>query len=251
MLEHFRCVPDIIQFSNQLCYAGEIRPLREASSSHVTPQLVAHRAKNGRELNGVNRNEALEIASLVSAVCRFEEYNGCTIGVICMVGTEQALYIDSVLKKRLTISEYQQRRILCGNASQFQGDERDVIFLSIVNSPSDGPLHMRQRDDARKVFNVAASRARNQLWVVHSLNPSRDLKAGDLRQRLISHAEDPSTLRPEIDHGRKTFRSELEKEVFLSLRDAGYRITQQYMVAKREPYKGGFCSTAFNMDGGT
>ncbi|MBW2213797.1 MAG: DUF559 domain-containing protein [Deltaproteobacteria bacterium] len=232
LLEHFRCVPDIIQFSNQLCYGGEIRPLREASSSHIAPQLVSHRAKNGRESNGVNRNEALEIASLVSAVCKLEEYDGCTIGVICMVGTEQALYIDSVLKKRLTISEYQQRRILCGNASQFQGDERDIIFLSIVNSPSDGPLHMRQRDDARKVFNVAASRARDQLWVVHSLNPSRDLKAGDLRQRLISHAEDPSTLRPEIDHGRKTFRSELEKEVFLSLRDAGFRITQQYMVGE-------------------
>ena len=233
LLEHFRCVPDIIQFSNQLCYNGEVRPLREASSSRVFPHLVAHRVKNGKESNGVNRNEALEIASLVSAICRLEEYDGCTIGVICMVGTDQALYIDSVLSKRLSISEYQQRRILCGNASQFQGDERDIIFLSIVNSPSDkGPLHRRQRDDARKVFNVAASRARDQLWVVHSLNPQRDLKPGDLRLRLISHAEDPSALRPDIDRGRKKFRSGLEKAVFLGLGEAGYRIIQQYMVGE-------------------
>jgi very-short-patch-repair endonuclease len=232
LLEHFRCVPDIIQFSNQLCYGGEIRPLREASSSRVGPHVVAHKVKNGKVSNGVNRNEALEIASLVSAICKLDEYEGCTIGVICMVGTEQALYIDSVLKKRLTISEYQQRRILCGNASQFQGDERDIIFLSIVSSPSDGPLFLRQRDDARKVFNVAASRARDQLWVVHSLNPTRDLKAGDLRLRLISHAEDPSALRPEIDRDRKKFRSELEKAVFLGLLEAGYRITQQYMVGE-------------------
>jgi very-short-patch-repair endonuclease len=232
LLEHFRCVPDIIQFSNQLCYGGEIRPLREALSSRVSPHLVSHRVKNGKESNGVNRNEALEIASLVSAICKLEEYDGCSIGVICMVGTEQALYIDSVLSKRLTVSEYQQRRILCGNASQFQGDERDIIFLSIVNSPADGPLFRRQRDDARKVFNVAASRARDQLWVVHSLNPRRDLKAGDLRLRLISHAEDPSALRPEIDRGRKKFRSELEKAVFMGLGGAGYRITQQYMVGE-------------------
>jgi very-short-patch-repair endonuclease len=232
LLEHFRCVPDIIQFSNHLCYGGEIRPLREASSSRVYPHLVSHRVKNGKESNGINKNEALEIASLVSAICKLEEYEGCTIGVICMVGTDQALYIDSVLSKRLTVSEYQQRRILCGNASQFQGDERDIIFLSIVSSPSDGPLFLRQRDDARKVFNVAASRARDQLWVVHSLNPRRDLKAGDLRLRLISHAEDPSTLRPEIDRDRKKFRSELEKAVFLGLREAGYRITQQYMVGE-------------------
>jgi very-short-patch-repair endonuclease len=232
LLEHFRCVPDIIQFSNQLCYGGEIRPLREESTSQVIPHLVSHKVSNGKESNGVNRNEALEIASLVSAICKLEEYDGCTIGVICMVGTEQAIYIDSVLKKRLTVSEYQKRRILCGNASQFQGDERDIVFLSIVSSPSDGPLHIRQRDDTRKVFNVAASRARDQLWVVHSLNPSRDLKAGDLRLRLISHAENPSTLRPRIDHGRKTFRSELEKEVFLDLSEAGYRITQQYKVGE-------------------
>ncbi|TDJ05057.1 MAG: hypothetical protein E2O71_12135 [Deltaproteobacteria bacterium] len=232
LLEHFRCVPDIIQFSNQLCYGGEIRPLREASSSRITPHLVAHRVKNGRESNGINRSEALEIASLVSAVCKLEEYEGSTIGVICMVGTNQALYIDSVLSKRLSVTEYQQRRILCGNASQFQGDERDIIFLSMVSSPSDAPLFMRQADDVRKVFNVAASRARDQLWVVHSLNPRRDLKTGDLRLRLISHAEDPSTLRPEVDRERKKFRSELEKKVFNELSQAGYRITQQYMVGE-------------------
>jgi very-short-patch-repair endonuclease len=233
LLEHFRCVPDIIQFSNQLCYGGEIRPLREGLSSRVSPPLVSHRVKDGKESNGVNRNEALEIASLVSAVCKLEEYDGCTIGVICMVGTEQALYIDSVLSKRLSITEYQQRRILCGSASQFQGDERDIIFLSIVNSPSEkGPLHLRQRDDARKVFNVAASRARDQLWVVHSLDPQSDLKGGDLRLRLISHVEDPSALRPEVDRGRKKFRSELEKAVFMSLREAGYRVTQRYMVGE-------------------
>jgi very-short-patch-repair endonuclease len=233
LLEHFRCVPDIIQFSNHLCYNGEIRPLREASSSHVFPHLVAHKVKNGKESNGVNKNEALEIASLISAVCRLKEYDNCTIGVICMLGTDQAVYIDSLLRKRLTVTEYQQRRILCGNASQFQGDERDIIFLSIVNSPSpDGPLFLRQRDDARKVFNVAASRARDQLWVVHSLSPGRDLKGGDLRLRLISHAEDPSALRPEIDRDRKKFRSDLEKAVFLGLSDAGYRIIQQYMVGE-------------------
>jgi superfamily I DNA and/or RNA helicase len=42
LLEHFRCVPDIIQFSNHLCYNGEIRALREASASSVMPHLVAH-----------------------------------------------------------------------------------------------------------------------------------------------------------------------------------------------------------------
>ncbi len=232
LLEHFRCVPDIIQFSNQLCYGGEIQPLREEGASRVRPHLVAQRVANGSMRNGVNRNEALEVASLVSAICKLEEYEECTIGVISMVGTAQALYIDSALRKRLSVAEYQRRKILCGNASQFQGDERDVIFLSMVDSPTDSPLHLRQRDDARKVFNVAASRARDQLWVVHSLEPGRDLKPGDLRLRLIAHAGDPSVLRPRPSRELGKFRSELEKEVFLELSRARYRTIQHHAVGE-------------------
>jgi very-short-patch-repair endonuclease len=234
LLEHFRCVPDIIHFSNQLCYGGEIRPLREEGASRVRPHLVAHRVANGSVRNGVNRNEALEVASLVSAICKLEEYAECTIGVISMVGTAQALYVDSLLRRRLSVAEYQRRKILCGNASQFQGDERDVILISMVDVPGEAPLHLRQRDDARKVVNVAASRARDQLWVVHSLDPGRDLKPADLRLRLIAHAEDPSVLRPAPRRERERFRSELEKEVFGELSRAGYRAIQHHAVGETE-----------------
>jgi very-short-patch-repair endonuclease len=232
LLEHFRCVPDIIQFSNQLCYEGEIRALREAASSRVTPHLVAHQVQDGVESNGINENEALEIVSLVSAICKLDEYEDATIGVISMVGTDQALYIDSVLRKRLSISEYKKRQILCGNASQFQGDERDVIFLSIVNSPDEAPLRLRQREESRKSFNVAASRARDQLWVVHSLNPRRDLKPGDLRLQLIAHAQNPKASRPKKLEDRKRFSSNLEKGVFTHLQQAGHRLVQRYPVGE-------------------
>ena len=40
--EHFRCVPSIIQFSNQLCYSGEVRPLREVMRGRTT-LIIAHR----------------------------------------------------------------------------------------------------------------------------------------------------------------------------------------------------------------
>ena len=57
------------------------------------------------------------------------------------------------------------------------------MFLSMVHTGGDGPLRMTDSDDAKKRFNVAASRARDQMWVVHSLNPKIDLKPGDLRGR--------------------------------------------------------------------
>ncbi len=233
LLEHFRCVPDIIQFSNHLCYNGEIRALREASASKVEPHLVAHHVKDGvKAPNKVNKEEALEVASLITAMCRFPEYDDCTIGVISMVGTEQALYIDSVLRRRLSVSEYQKRRLLCGNASQFQGDERDIMFLSMVDSPAKRPLPRRQREDAVKVFNVAASRARDQLWVVHSLRPERDLKHGDLRLKLITHAMNPKGLRKKVIEPTGGFESEFEELVYKGLMQANYRTILRCQVGE-------------------
>jgi hypothetical protein len=231
LLEHFRCVPSIIQFSNQLCYSGEVRPLREASAAKVAPHLVAVHVEGGATVDKVNEKEAQVVASLVAAICRFPEYDDCTIGVISMVGTENALLVDSILRRRLTVSEYQKRRLLCGNAFQFQGDERDVMFLSMVDSPADLPLALRQRDEARKVFNVAASRARDQLWVVHSLDPVRDLKAGDLRLRLIEHAEGAGGPKPvELDLAGFAFDSELQGELCRILDGEGYRVVPRYPV---------------------
>jgi hypothetical protein len=234
LLEHFRCVPDIIRFSNELCYGGEIRPLREASSARVAPGLVAHRVDGGVEHDGINEQEAQEIAALVAAMCRLEQYESCSIGVISMIGTEQALYIDSILRSRLSATEYRRRQILCGNASQFQGDERDVILLSLVNSPAGRPLPVRQHDDARKVFNVAASRARDQLWVVHSLDPGRDLKAHDLRLRLINHAEHAppraAAGAPAAPPSPARWNSDVERGLCEGLQSLGYRVLRRFPV---------------------
>ena len=147
-----------------------------------------------------------------------------------MVGTDQANVIDNILRKRLTVSEYKKRRILCGNASQFQGDERDVILLSMVDSPSDRPLALRQRDEAKKVFNVASSRACDQLWVVHSLKPDQDLKPGDLRYKLIKHAQDPSGLRKKTIAKEEVFKSDLQKTIFTELKNQGYRVSLNFEV---------------------
>ncbi|MZP29761.1 hypothetical protein GTO91_08590 [Heliobacterium undosum] len=46
------------------------------------------------------------------------EYSRATFGVISMVGDKQAELIDRTLRNRLE-AEYIQRRIQCGNPSQF------------------------------------------------------------------------------------------------------------------------------------
>jgi len=232
--EHFRCVPEIIQFSNALCYEYSIRPLREAASAQVSPALIYHRI-SGTSERKTNRAEADEIVSIVRACMELPEYNGLTFGVISMVGDDQARLIDAELRKSLDPSIYEARRFLCGSPSQFQGDERDVVLLSLVDSEPDklGPLALRQ-DGAdgmwKKRFNVATSRARDQLWVVSSLDHTTQLKPGDIRRRLIEHTIDPGRLMEQLLSNSVKTESPFEAEVLKILTAAGYKVTPQWQV---------------------
>jgi very-short-patch-repair endonuclease len=209
LTEHFRCAPNIIAFSNNLSYKGEIKPLREASSIPLIPHVVHYRVLGGHDRgDNVNEVEAETIASLICAAMEQPEYGvnherePTSFGVVSLVGDKQAMRIDAILRQRIEPAEYRRRRILCGDSAQFQGDERDVMFLSVVDSPpAQPPLTMRQEGPKRifkKRFNVAASRARNQMWIVHSLNHETDLQVGDYRRRLIEHALDPNAWEREL-----------------------------------------------------
>jgi very-short-patch-repair endonuclease len=184
--------------------------------------------------------EAEEIASLLVACLEDPEYQRnevgqpTSFGVNSLLGDDQALLIESTIRRHLTPDVFERHRLLCGNAAQFQGDERDVIFLSMVDGPpEDGQLPLRDagpRDVYKKRYNVAVSRARNQLWLVHSLDPDAHLKAGDLRRRLIMHARDPELLMREIEEQGRRTDSVFEKLVLAQLVAAGYRVHPQWPV---------------------
>jgi very-short-patch-repair endonuclease len=231
--EHFRCLPEIIQFSNRLSYNGNIKPLRDASSVTVTPALVECRVDGGQREDGKkNPAEAEKILALIKAMIEHKDYTGQTIGVISMLGEEQAKLVDTLLQNNISADEYEKRRILCGTSAQFQGDERDIILLSLVNSPNvnGGPLRIvdpeAQFGMQRKRYNVAASRAKNQLWVVHSLNPDIDLKTNDLRYTLLSHVRNYKASDIQLDRAESPF----EKEIMAALIERGYKVIPQLQV---------------------
>jgi very-short-patch-repair endonuclease len=231
LVEHFRCVPEIIQFSNQLSYDGAIRPLRDTSQVSLKPHVIAHRVTDGLSDNKNNEEEALEVAALVLAACEQTEYRRKTVGIISLVGDEQAYRIDALLRKHLSEGEFKlEHNVLCGNPAQFQGDERDVMFLSVVDTSDGGVLRMREELMFKQRFNVAASRARDQMWVVHSLDPRSHLKPGDLRRRLIEYAEDPKRFLDALENVEHRTESVFEKQVASGLVRAGYSVVPQWRV---------------------
>lgn len=233
--EHFRCVPEIIGFSNWLSYDFKIKPLRDNSNSKLLPAVISYRVVDGyRKTNKTNPAEAKTIVALMRACIEQPEYAGKTFGVISLLGDEQVRVIQDEIFKNIDAGICNERRILCGNASNFQGDERDVIFLSMVDCANgNGPVAKQGFgvDDAyRKRYNVAASRARDQLWIIHSFDPANDLKAGDIRKMLLDYASNPESVNMTnmvIDaKAESPFESDVAK--YLTMR--GYHLVQQWKV---------------------
>ena len=83
-----------------------------------------------------------------------EDYSDASFGVITLLGDEQSYLIDSILKENLTEPQFKKHQLLCGNSSQFQGDERDVMFLSMVDSSDDGTLRLSHRDETKKRYTI-------------------------------------------------------------------------------------------------
>ena len=251
--EHFRCMPEIIAFSNRLCYDDQrLIPLRQFGSRRLAPVLNAHYVSGGYQEGSrkVNPVEADAVVSAIEKCCEDPAYDGKTFGVISLLHSSgQAQAIESLLLKRLDAEEIEQRNIVCGDAYDFQGDERDVIFLSMVSARSNhGRIGTMSDEKAKRRFNVAVSRARDQIHLFHSVQEG-ELSQNCLRRRLLAHIKqppiDPTAQLPwtveELrqfaqntprDKGNqpKPFDSWFEVDVYLAIASQGHMAIPQYEV---------------------
>ncbi|MEG2175145.1 MAG: AAA domain-containing protein, partial [Oscillospiraceae bacterium] len=195
-----------------------------------------YRVTDGQRLAAtkLNPKEAEAIVALMQACFEQPEYEGKSFGVISLLGDEQVKGIQQEIEGKLKPQDIIGRSILCGNSANFQGDERDVIFLSLVDSGMGyGPLSMQNYgpdDTYRKRYNVAASRARDQLWVVDSLDSVNDLKPGDIRKTLIDYSLDPRAVQTIHSEIEKKADSPFEVAVATAISDRGYHLVQQWKV---------------------
>ncbi|WP_099191960.1 AAA domain-containing protein [Tepidibacter mesophilus] len=232
--EHFRCVPEIIEYSNILSYNGQIKALRETSEVKTKPAIITYRISDATVINKTNQKEVEAIVSLILACCQNEEYNGKTFGVITLKGEKQATLIDRLLQSKMDPIEYSNRNILCGNPANFQGDERDIIFLSMVDANEGiGPMRLTSygTDNLyKKRYNVAVSRAKDQLWLIHSVDSENDLKLKDIRKELIDYCKNYKSRQVEFEKNVIKAESEFEKRVMKYLIERGYKIVPQWEV---------------------
>lgn len=230
LVEHFRSVPEIIGWCSRLSYNGTIRPLRDASSSSLKPAVVPWRTRGTAGDNGVNEEEAQAVIRLLRAMIHDPAYDGKTFGIIPMrsVHGAQVNRIRRLLVENFDPREIERRRIHCGISAEFQGDERDVVILSLVDSAAPGLPLRKETDGAdgmmKKRWNVAVSRARDQLWLVHSFDPAAQLKPDDLRRSLFDWADGVMSGTIGAAEPFDLPDPEFTGQVLRALRKLGYRV---------------------------
>jgi very-short-patch-repair endonuclease len=225
--EHFRCVPPIIAYSNRVFYKGGIQPIRiPRASERIDPPLVDIFVPSGaRDRHDCNDEEAQAIAQEIEALLADEKFANRSIGVVSLLGMEQAKHIDSIVRRHCDAAELLRRRFECGDARTFQGSERDIMFLSLVVDQQHCKAVSGNMFDQR--FNVAASRARDRMYLVRSVKMS-DLSDKDLRLTLLTHFDKPIIIdKEEAENLLDRCESGFEQQVFKALTSKGYRVVPQ------------------------
>lgn len=269
--EHFRCMPEIIEFSNRLCYQHTpLIPLKQYGKERLVPLesiFLPDGYKEGEGANSVNMSEAKAIVDKIVQICSHEKYPDKSIGVIVLQGKRQASEIEMRLSRSLEERKIREHQIKCGTPEQFQGDERDIVLLSMVVA-NNTPFSALTKQSYERRFNVAMSRAKEQVVLVHSVK-SKDLSPYCLRRRLIDFFENKngsivagvslSELKKLTETAERKeieppcgFDSWFEVDVAIEIITKGYRITPQYEVAGRRidiVVEGGKSRLAVECDG--
>lgn len=252
--EHFRCLPAIINYSKEYVYDGDLVPLRTASKHPYGKPVEVYYVE---DFTDEKENIVSKVVEEIIRIIERSESQSLklpTVGVLCLDSSD--LKHQQTIQKALVANEVISNRIedmnlQVGTSREFQGDERDVMILTISASHSINqkgeirPPKAVMSEVYKRIYNVAASRARNRSVLIHSINPDAVAKMNTdcWRYKLINYYQNIDN----EDFHKKLTREDLlsktdpnsgdfEKSVCRFLIDNNYGdfITPQYQIG---PYK--------------
>ena len=184
--EHYRSTPSIISFSNHTFYRGALRIMTATPHTDRQQKVTVHQHEGKRTEAGHNQAEADAILQGMDQLMREEQHQDVStcqsIGILSPF-REQVDYLQKRVQEAYEIHNIDRHRILIGTAHSFQGEERDVMFISLVLSANDHPSAFRYLNQP-DVFNVSITRARSQQQIYTSVKASQ-LKPDSLVRRYL------------------------------------------------------------------
>jgi hypothetical protein len=209
LTSHFRCHPEIMELFNKRFYNNRLTstysegariedcesdsPLLKTRAVVVDTSAIAPQGlyRQGSKCNPIH---AVAVGSIIQALRKADADIVPAIGVIAPFRA-QVDVLQGVLR------ECGLNGVACGTVHRFQGDERRVMLLDLVESAPHrvGPfLSGGTSDDiTTRLLNVALSRAREYLIIVANLSHLREVLSDDsLVKGLLLELEERAQVLP-------------------------------------------------------
>ncbi|MCB0331454.1 MAG: DUF3320 domain-containing protein, partial [Bdellovibrionales bacterium] len=253
---HYRSKHEsLICFSNHRYYRGELvtYPSCETKDTAVHFRLVDALYARGKGRN--NPDEAKAVVKEVIRRLNDPVLSKQSIGIVTL-NSEQQKTIDDLLDQARRdnpeleqyFSDDYEEPVFVKNLETVQGDQRDIILLSVAYGPSEpgantmsmnfGPLN---RQGGERRLNVAITRATTEVIIFASFDPSMiDLTrtsaqaVRDLKHYMEFAQRGPAALGEAVQFvgGLDAFDSDFEEAVATGLRRKGWTVHTQIGVSK-------------------
>jgi hypothetical protein len=163
--EHFRSDPHLVELVARRLYVGRLEPATRTPVSTCRDCITVDRVDGGAEVDGVVHAEVLATMRHVRALHR---QGAASVGILTPFRA-QADALEAAVLAAFTADDLRAMDLRVGTVHGFQGNERDVIVLSL-GVGEDGGRRWSFVDDPH-LFAVLATRARKRMIVVHSADP--------------------------------------------------------------------------------
>ncbi len=226
--EHYRSTPAIIRYSNQVIYNNALHVMTEKPDIPYNQGLELKHCKGKRDEKGVNEEEALvileEIRDIASRERGFEQSNCQSIGILSPF-RNQVEHLKKLCETELDTAIIRKHDILIGTAYEFQGEERDVMMISLSLDDDSHAMayhHMNKPD----VFNVSITRARSKQVIYCSFDFNR-LPSGNLVKGYLSQIS--ADLKKDV--AQKVNKDEFLNDVSEVLSGHDIKVWKAYQIA--------------------
>jgi hypothetical protein len=210
LVEHRRCVPELIGYCNKLIYSGRLDPLRPSIESvkRILPAFGYVNVTSQDKKVGKSRCNHVEASSIVKWLktnrAQIEEYyldeDGNNKPLWKLVGIvtpfkPQAGTITQLLRKEMPELTRNNSKLTVGTVHALQGAEREIVIFSPTYGESftGGAFY----DRTPNMLNVAVSRAKDSFLVFGNMgifDTKKRSRPSGLLANYLFHGEQSSAL---------------------------------------------------------
>ncbi len=217
--EHFRSLPPIIGFSNEQYYDRRLKIMRRNPVNETSTAVHFRYVQGRRNELDVIPEEYSEALAIVSELA--QRPAPPTVGVITMTEA-QAKYMNARFAGEPIVGTLiSQCRFKCGTPQSFQGDQRHTIVLCLGVDPEAHQRSLQHALDDNR-FNVAVTRAEDQMFVVSSV------PIGSFHGNIREYHDHATGIRKVTAVPNQTFDSKFEKQVYETLVAERFNVQSQY-----------------------